>query len=79
MSETFRCPNCASAVDINLLFEVRPEEIYMVLEGELVGITDLACRLFCQQCAWRQTGVLHNAVVDLATYKITSGEFIPNS
>jgi len=78
MSEPHRCPLCNSPSKIAFLFDVRASS-YMVLDNEFVSLSDIATRLYCPQCPWQQTGVLTDAVVDLNTYQITNGQFVPNS
>lgn len=77
MTQPHRCPVCSTASEISFLFDVRAAS-YMVLDSELIGLNDIAARLHCPTCNWGQTGVLHDAVVDLDSLKISAGQFIPN-
>ena len=78
MTETHRCPDCDAVTKISFLFDIR-SAAYMVLDKEFVGLSDIATRLYCPSCPWQKTGVLKDAVVDLDTYQITAGKFVPNS
>jgi hypothetical protein len=71
-SQPHRCPACGLTTDIT--FEASDSN-FMILEGEFVGLSDLACRLYCA-CGWYLDGVLRDAVIDLQRWKVTAGQFI---
>lgn len=71
-SQTHCCPACGETTDIT--FEVRDPR-YMLLDGELIALADLPCRLYCA-CGWQLDGVLHDAVIDMRRWKVTAGQFV---
>jgi hypothetical protein len=73
-ARTHHCPDCGQPTEIT--FEASDSN-YMILEGEFVGLSDLACRIYCA-CGWALPGVLHDAVIDLHAWTVTAGQFVAN-
>lgn len=78
MNNPHRCPICSRPSRISFLTE-HESAIFEIHGREIVGLENLACRLYCVDCAWQLNGILHNVTINPRTMQVNGGTFIANS